>query len=90
MDVWDMLYEESRKATAGIQMTPANIDYISTDGRKVECGDGNQLSSIRDRKISLSDAQRERMMVPVFISFAVFGRDKLFQDIFMRISIRQK
>ncbi len=36
MDVWDMLYEESRKATAGIQMTPANIDYISTDGRKVD------------------------------------------------------
>ena len=26
MDVWDMLYEESRKETSGIQMTPANID----------------------------------------------------------------
>lgn len=36
MDVWDMLYEESRKATAGIQMTPANIDYVSPDGRKVD------------------------------------------------------
>ena len=36
MDVWDMLYKESRKATAGIQMTPANIDYVSPDGRKVD------------------------------------------------------
>lgn len=36
MDVWDMLYEESRNATSGIQMTPANINYISPDGRKID------------------------------------------------------
>lgn len=89
MDVWDMLYEESRKATAGIQMTPANIDYISTDGRKVDVETEISYHHQRPENKSVGRATGKNDGSG-FYSFAVFGRDKLFQDIFMRISIRQK
>lgn len=89
MDVWDMLYEESRKATAGIQMTPANIDYISTDGRKVDVETEISYHHQRPENKSVGRATGKNDGSG-FYQLCSIRAGQTFQDIFMRISIRQK